>query len=160
MTTHIPICGQSTHGQLLFGDTCVWCIIRQTQRGQTTGGCVAQKHYTGRGFEEVYYKILLNLRDNAEFTGSARGTRMREILNLSFELEDPRDRMVWNAKRQADYEFAMRMFIWILNGGDDYMHLAELSPVVSKFCQNDKGDQELARFSGAYGRLKLAGHRL
>ena len=66
------------------------------------------REFRGESFEEIWRSIIVELHHNPEYIEKARGTEMREILNVSFELGNPYDRMVWDANRRGDYEFAMR----------------------------------------------------
>jgi thymidylate synthase len=112
-----------------------------------------ERIFCGHSFEDILMRILSALKDNPEYVVEARGTEMREITNLSFELSNPFDNLVWNGVRDADYEFAVRYFGWMLNGGSDYeyMRMANGKHPFDKFVRNDAGDDEVPRFSAAYG---------
>lgn len=113
---------------------------------------MSTKYFKGNSFETIYLQILTELQYNAEFTGEARGVQFSEIVNLSFELTNPFDRFVWNKARNANYEFAMRFFLWMANGADDYDYVAGINPNAANYIDqkklNQKGDTS---FSTAYG---------
>lgn len=113
-----------------------------------------QKHFAGSGFEPVYLDILRELRDRPEFTPTTRGIGCREITALSFELSDPRDRIVWNAARGANYDFAMKFFLWTLNAETDVSLLAGANPRALDFASAPApgaAPTQASRFSTAYG---------
>ncbi len=110
------------------------------------------KFYRNNSFEPIYLAILKDLWDNPEFTGEARGTLYREITNLSFELTNPYDRIVWNQQRNGNYEFAMKFFLWMLNGSDDYAYVSGVNPNAANYVDPKKlNAPNQANFSTAYG---------
>lgn len=104
-----------------------------------------QKYFRGSSYEGIYHQIIAELHTNPESRTIGRnGELSNEILNLSFELFNPLNRLVWSKARATNYEFAMRFFIWMLNGCDDYEYVADVNPNASKF-------SEAPKFSTAYG---------
>lgn len=107
------------------------------------------KHIVADGFEEIYYAILEKINSQFEYEGSARGEFFKEVTNLSFELLDPRNRFVWTSARRANYDFAMRFFIWMFNGCDDADYLLGINPNAKSYM--DYKNEVDNKFSTAYG---------
>lgn len=104
------------------------------------------KHFRGDSFEEIYIAILREIDEQYDFLVPSRGGETsKEILNLTFELTDPRDRLIWNKARSTNYEFAQRFFIWMLNGCEDYEYVANVNPNATKLANNT------LKFGTAYG---------
>lgn len=107
------------------------------------------KHFVSDSYESLYIRVLEELDDTPEFLVTTRGQEAKEILNLSFDLTNPYDRIVWNKARATNYDFAMRFFIWMLNGCDDYDYVADVNPNAKTLI--DKPDADVPKFSTAYG---------
>ena len=111
-----------------------------------------KKHYVSDNFEDIYNEILQELKANPEFTPSPRGIGAREITNLSFELTNPLNRMVWNKARDVNYEFAMKFFLWMINGDTDFSYVAGSNAKAVNFIDKPKDDKAMpTNFSTAYG---------
>jgi len=119
----------------------------------TTPAPQKRKLFSGDSFEDIYIDILRELKRNPEFAPSPRGIGAREITNLSFELYDPRDRLVWNKARDTNYEFAMKFFLWMINGDTDFSYVAGSNPKAKDFIDAPKDDTKAmpSNFSTAYG---------
>jgi thymidylate synthase len=104
-------------------------------------------------FEDIYIEILLELKNNPEFTPSPRGIGSKEITNLSFELTNPLNRMIWNKARDTNYEFAMKFFLWMINGDTDFSYLSNSNAKAINFVDQPKDDNKAmpTNFSTAYG---------
>lgn len=112
----------------------------------------SKKQFKSSSFETIYLDILDELRYNPEFTPSARGIKANEITNLSFELTDPRNRIVWNKARDMNYEFAMKFFIWMINGDTDFSYVAGSNANAKNFIDAPKDEKAMpTNFSTAYG---------
>jgi len=109
------------------------------------------KQFKSDNFEDIYIAILQELKDNPEFTPCPRGIGAREITNLSFELTDPRNRMVWNKARETNYEFAMKFFIWMLNADTDFSYVAGSNNKAINFIDKKDDKAMPTNFSTAYG---------
>ena len=109
-----------------------------------------QKFFISDDFEQIYYAILNELKRNPEFTPNPRGIGSREITNLSFELTNPMNRMIWNKARDTNYEFAMKFWLWMINGDTDFSYVTGVN---AKAAQYDKQDAKAMpdNFSTAYG---------
>lgn len=113
---------------------------------------MTKKQYVGDDFEAIYVDVLKNLCEAPEFTPVTRGIGCREITNLSIELTDPRNRFVWNKAREMNYEFAMKFFLWMLNGDTDFSYVAGSNNNAKNFIDAPKDDKAMpTNFSTAYG---------
>lgn len=110
------------------------------------------KVFYSDNFESIYIDILSALQNNPEYTPAPRGVGSREITNLSFELTNPMDRLVWNQSRDMNYEFAMKFFLWMINGDTDFSYVASSNKRAVDFIDKPKDDSILpSNFSTAYG---------
>ena len=124
-------------------------MTNQTEFKETA---LPRKLFVGDSFEAIYLDILNELNTNPEFTPVTRGIGCREITNLSIELTDPRNRFVWNKARDMNYEFAMKFFLWMLNGDTDFSYVAGSNANAQNFIDKPKDDKAMpANFSTAYG---------
>jgi thymidylate synthase len=112
-----------------------------------------QKLFVGDNYETIYRDILRELCENPEFTPAPRGIGAREITNLSFELTNPLDRLVWNKERDTNYEFAMKFWLWMLNADTDFGYVSGSNAKAKNFIDNAPVDPKAmpANFSTAYG---------
>lgn len=127
-----------------------------TQPTETAVPRTAKKLFVGDCYETIYKDILTELHECPEFTPVTRGIGCREITNLSIELTNPRNRFIWNKARDVNYEFAMKFFLWMLNGDTDFSYVAGANSNAQNFIDKPKDDKAMpANFSTAYGpRIK------
>lgn len=110
------------------------------------------KTFVSDCYEDIYLAILEELKFVPEYTPAPRGIGAREITNLSFELLDPRNRLVWNKARDTNYEFAMKFFLWLINGDTDFSYVSGSNAKAINFIDKPKDDKAMpANFSTAYG---------
>lgn len=113
---------------------------------------MTKKFYTADSFETIYLDILYELNVRPEFKPMPRGVGSREITNLSFELTDPRDRLVWNKARDMNYEFATKFWLWMINGDTDFSYVSGANKNAVNFIDAPKDDKAMpTSFSTAYG---------
>ncbi len=111
-----------------------------------------KKFFKADNYEDLYLDILKELRDNPECTPITRGIGCREITNLTLEITDPRNRLVWNKGREADYNFAMKFFLWMLNADTDFSYVSGANKNAINFIDKPKDDKVMpTNFSTAYG---------
>lgn len=111
---------------------------------------MTKKFFTGSSFERIYIDMLKEIDKNPEFTPNPRGIGSKEITNLSFELTNPYDRIVWNSARNMNYEFGMKFFIWMINGSSDFSYVSGSNANAEKFANTNSGGLP-TNFSTAYG---------
>ncbi len=111
-----------------------------------------KKIFRNSNFETIYIEILREISNSPEFTPITRGTAAKEITNLSIELTDPRDRLVWNKARDMNYEFAMKFFLWMINGDTDFSYVSGSNKRAINFIDAPKDGKAMpSNFSTAYG---------
>lgn len=106
---------------------------------------------TGDGYEEVWRESMRRIFDNPDYRVESRSGIMREVMNLSFRVSNPYDRMVWNEHRDANYEFAMKMFLWIFTGSNDAAYLTGINPNAANYLDKGADAKPTAQFVTAYG---------
>ena len=125
---------------------------RYARKGDRLDEILPIKKYRGDCFEDIYVAILTELMLNPEFTPAPRGIGSREITDLSFELTNPRARYVWNRARDMNYEFAMKFFLWMINGDTDFSYVSGANKNAVNFIDKPKDPNAMpANFSTAYG---------
>ncbi|TKC19102.1 thymidylate synthase [Robertmurraya kyonggiensis] len=93
--------------------------------------------------------VLLLLLKEIEKRGevhSPRGLETKEILGASFELTNPRNRVIINKKRKMSISFAIGEFLWYLRGSNQL----EIINYYNKRYKNYSDDGET--LYGAYGK--------
>ena len=127
-------------------------MTNQTHSNPTTEKAGSQKLFCADNFEEIYINILSELKHNPEYTPSPRSIGAKEITNLSIELTNPLNRIVWNKARDVNYEFAMKFFIWMINGDTDFSYVSGANKNAINFIDKPKDDKAMpTNFSTAYG---------
>lgn len=112
---------------------------------------MTKKHFVSDNYNDLYVDVLKEISNNPEYVTAPRGIKCKEITNLTFELLNPRARMVWNLARKNNYNFAMKFFIWMLNGSSDFSYVSSVNPNAIKFIDKDEKGDVPATFSTAYG---------
>jgi hypothetical protein len=70
-------------------------------------------------FEDAYTAVLEHVGQDFEHVNAPRGNAARECLNVSFVLDDPRDRIVYLPARRSNIVFCYAEALWYLWGRDD-----------------------------------------
>lgn len=119
---------------------------------------MSKKFFDGDSFQDIYVAMLSELLHRPEYKGEGRGgEKFFEITNLTFELFDPLDRLVWIDARRANYEFATRFFLWMLAGSDDFNYVRGVNPNAANYLDPKKLEGAAdAKFSTAYGPRIMA----
>jgi len=84
-------------------------------------------------FEDAYLAVLDHVGREAEHVCESRANRARECLNVSFVLNDPRDRLVYIPERRANIVFCFAEALWYLQGRDDLEMIAYYAPRLARF---------------------------
>lgn len=107
------------------------------------------KLFLGHNYHDIYLSMLMEIAKYPEHLGCAREKPYQEITNMGFELFNPYNRLVWSPERRANYEFAFKMFVWMLNGSDDADFLTSINKNAENFVDRENPDKP--RFPTAYG---------
>lgn len=101
-------------------------------------------HVQGSNVATAWKRLLNQLLGDGQET-APRGMLTREILNVTFEVENGLDNILVFPTRDLNYRFMVAEWLWILAGLDDVNVLASYNSVMRKF--SDDGHI----LSGAYG---------
>lgn len=114
--------------------------------------CNPSTTIVGKSYNDIYHLCLREVRNNGDRYPDGRIGGFKEIPNFSFRLLNPYDRMVWNPERKVNYEFAMKFFLWMLNGRNDAAYVTGVNPNAKNYLDPAEGKEELGKtFSTAYG---------
>ena len=70
-------------------------------------------------FDHIFDRLLWEVSLHPQFICSPRGQKVKESLVVSFELTNPRARLLSCPTRKADYGFAVGEFLWYWTGRRD-----------------------------------------
>jgi thymidylate synthase len=93
---------------------------------------------TFTGFQDAYVEVLREVHERPHFVNAPRGNAARERLNVSFALEDPRDRMLYLPTRRANIVFCYAEALWYLWGRDDLNMISYYAPSLAAFSADGK----------------------
>jgi thymidylate synthase len=116
-------------------------------------------HVVSNSFNDVYNRLAFLLRDEAQYTSSPRGLKVRETLGVSFKVTDPRRRWIYNPARKFKHQYAIAESLWYLSGSDSTEWISYYAP----FWRDISDDGETA--NSAYGarifrpHVRIAGGR-
>lgn len=96
----------------------------------------------GNSYDKLYLDALRTVLEDGESVDNTI-----EITNLTMVLTNPAARMVFSRARKVNYEFAMKLAIWIINGDSDAEYLLGINPNAASYL-NNTSDKE---FDTAYG---------
>lgn len=74
---------------------------------------------TGSDFNELFVDIVRHVSQDPDFVCKPRGQLVKEKLAVTFRLDDPRNRLIVNRARDANYGFAVGEFLWYWSGKRD-----------------------------------------
>jgi thymidylate synthase len=97
-------------------------------------------------FQDAYVAVLEEVGRDYDHVVSPRGNACRERLNVSFVLDNPRDRLVYVPARRSNIVFCFAEALWYLWGRDDLEMISYYAPRVARY----SADGETLRGS-AYG---------
>ena len=79
-------------------------------------------------FEDAYLAVLEHITSGHRYRNSPRGNASRECLGLSFQLIDPRQRLVYLPARQVNPIFHYAEALWYLTGRSDLEMISYYAP--------------------------------
>ena len=102
-------------------------------------------HYRSDSLSDIYGYFIDDLLYYTQFESSPRGKPIKEILVASFELTDPRNRIIESKAREMNYGFAVGELCWYLRGDVDLATMVYYNKRMSQF--SDDGET----INSAYG---------
>lgn len=84
-------------------------------------------------FQDAYVAVLSQVSERFDFTVSPRGNSCRESLNVSFVVDDPRDRVVYVPARRVNIVFCFAEALWYLWGRDDLEMISYYAPRLARY---------------------------
>lgn len=108
-------------------------------------------HIVADSLEEIHHRILSHLARHASFESSPRGRPIREELVSSFQLTDPRNRLILSPARAVNYGFAVGELCWYIRGDSDLRTMLYYNKRMSQF--SDDGET----INSAYGARMFNG---
>jgi thymidylate synthase len=88
---------------------------------------------TFRHFEDAYCAVLKHVGPNFGYVIASRGKCARECLNVSFVVDDRRDRVVYAPARRTNIVFCFAEALWYLWGRDDLDMIGYYAPRIAAF---------------------------
>jgi len=84
-------------------------------------------------FDAAYVACLRSVYESYEFVNAPRGIPSRELLNVSFLLMAPRERVPYLGSRKTNIIFNFAHALWCLSGRDDLESIAYYAPTLHRF---------------------------
>lgn len=84
-------------------------------------------------FEQAFLAQLRRVRDNPEFTNAPRGFRSREILGVSYRVNNPRERIIRSSGRRTNIVFNFAEALWYLSGSNSLKQISFYAPSMTKY---------------------------
>src|SRR6266852_2833635 len=84
-------------------------------------------------FDAAYVACLRSVYESYEFVNAPRGIPSRELLNVSFLLMAPRERVPYLGSRKTNIIFNFAHSLWCLSGRHDLEFIAYYAPSFQRF---------------------------
>lgn len=104
------------------------------------------------GVNETFYNVISDLMSDGVFEAAPRGQKIKEILNYTLTLEDPRNRIIQFESRNTSYEYLLAELIWYMSGSNECEPIAKYAPFWSQIKNKDN-----KTVNSAYGH-RIFGH--
>lgn len=85
-----------------------------------------QRSYSS--FTEAYYDLVRELTEDYTYESAPRGMKVREKLGVTFELTDPRDRLLYVRERDFGLAYSLAEIVWYLVANDKTEWIANYAP--------------------------------
>ena len=79
-------------------------------------------------FQDAYLAVLRHISEGYTYRNAPRGNASRETLGVSFQLTDPRQRLVTLAERRANPVYHLAEALWYLAGRSDVAMISHYAP--------------------------------
>ena len=105
--------------------------------------------YAGWNFDHLFARLVTDINNDPEYDTSPRGMRVKELIAPTFELTQPRRRLLRSPARKADYGFAVGEFLWYWSGKNDLETMLYYNKRMNQFSDDGR------TLNSAYGfRMK------
>jgi thymidylate synthase len=84
-------------------------------------------------FQSAYIVALARVYDDPEFENSPRGQYSREILGLTYQIEDPIQRHIELPARKANIVFCFAELLWYLSKSDSLSDISYYAPGIKQY---------------------------
>lgn len=101
--------------------------------------------YYSESLTDIHQVLVDTLLNDFDFESSPRGRPIRELVNASFTLGNPRNRLIESKARNVNYGFAVGEFCWYVRGDSDLETMLYYNKRMSQF--SDDG----STINSAYG---------
>jgi thymidylate synthase len=89
-------------------------------------------------FQDAYIAVLAHVGRRFDHAVTPRGNACHECLNISFVLDDPRDRVVYVPARRTNIVFCFAEALWYLWGRDDLEMISYYAPRLAAYSADGK----------------------
>jgi thymidylate synthase len=98
-----------------------------------------------KNFTDCFYGLLNKVYNNFEYESRPRGMKVRECLGVCFEIQDPRNRLLYIPERKTSITYTIAETLWYFTGNNKTEWISNYS----SFWKNISDDGETA--NSAYG---------
>lgn len=103
-------------------------------------------------FDHLYLNVVKNVNTHPQFMCAPRGSKIKEELVVTLQLNDPRHRLIKSFARDPSYAFGVGEFLWYWQGKNDLKTMLYYNRRMASF--SDDGEH----LNSAYG-LRLMGKK-
>lgn len=89
-------------------------------------------------FQEAYLHNMKNVYLTPEFINEPRGNKSKEVLNLSFVIENPIERVCYLPSRKTNIVFNFAEALWYLSGKNDLDFIEYYASNMRKYSMDGK----------------------
>ena len=75
--------------------------------------------YCFNNFTECFKTLVEEVYHNHDFISSPRGLEIKQRLGVSFEISDPRNRLLYVKNRKFSLEYMIAECLWYLSGNNE-----------------------------------------
>lgn len=97
-------------------------------------------------FDYAMYDILRSALYDPQYECSPRGSLIKELIAPTFELRNPRARLIHNPERKMNYGFSVGEFLWYWQGREDLEMMQHYNKRMKDFSDDGK------TLNSAYGK--------
>ena len=95
-------------------------------------------HIVSHSFNDCYNQLAKYLLTSGEYDVSPRGQRVRESLCVSFKIENPRDRLIYNPARKFSFTYVIAEMLWYISGNNKTSWISHYSKFWNKISDDGK----------------------